>query len=186
MDCAEFVGGFSEVVDGTAPEEKRKASELHLTECPSCRRYRDVLDAGTRILRSLPRPELSRDFRPRLRHRLFHVADEELWDLQAASATPALTVLAMAVILTVVAWSPVLGRAPVVELEPIVVSRPPSHRALRPVNAMPGFQPTARSWADLSKGLWDDPRALLYEYSELSQRYRRASAARHTRVDPDR
>ena len=95
-----------------------------------------------------------------------------------------LTVLAMAIILTIVAWSPILGRAPVVELEPIVVSRPPSPRALRPMNAFPGFQQPNRSRSDLSRGLWDDNRTLLYEYSELSQRYRRASA--DARADRDR
>jgi hypothetical protein len=185
MDCAEFLGGFSEVADGLASEERREAAELHAQECPSCRRYRAVLRTGTEILRSLPDPDVRDDFGPRLEHRLFHVADE-LADPDAGSATPALTVLGMAVLLTVVAWSPILGRAPVVELDPIVVSRPPSARMLRPMNALPGFSQPTRSWTDLSKGLWDDPRALLYEYSELSQRYRRVASAGRARVDRDR
>ena len=186
MDCAEFLGGFSDYVDGNASEEHTIAAERHLQECASCRRYREVWEAGTDILRSLPAPGLRDDFRPRLKHRLFHVADEKGDVLHAGSATPPLTVVAMAVLLTVVAWSPLVRRAPVVELEPIVVSRPPSARLFRPVNALPGFQQQPRTWSALSTGLWDGPRALLYEYTELSQRYRRASSVTRARVDPDR
>lgn len=186
MDCAEFLGGFSEVVDGAASDEQARAAELHVSQCASCRRYREVFATGAELLRTLPRPKLREDFHPRLRHRLFHVADERADRADAGSATPALTVLGMAILITVVAWSPTFGRAPVVQLEPIVVSRPPSTRVARPASALSGFRDPVRSWADVSTGLWDDPRALLYEYSRLSQRYRRESALSRTGLDQDR
>lgn len=186
MDCAEFLAIYSDIADGTAAGDRLDAAEAHASTCASCRRYRDVLHAGTKLLRSLPAPELAHDFHPRLQHRLFHAADARRDAPGDGSATPPLTVLGMALLITVVAWSPIFGRDPVVELEPIVVSRPAPVRPTRPANALPGLLQPVRAASGLDGGLWDDPRALLYEYSPLSQRYRRASPLRRTGLDQTR
>ncbi len=184
MKCAEFVQSFSEIQDGIAPEGVRRDAEAHLRVCPSCRRYRRVVVQGGELLRSLPALEVPEDFRPRLRHRLYHVADEVALAEHTGSGTSALTALGMAVILTVVAWSPALRREPpVVDLEPIVVSRPPVRFAGLSARAPLG---TSRSvlW-DGSRGLWDDAPALLLEYSPLSGRYSRRPTLRRTGLEQD-
>ncbi len=157
--------------------------EEHVGQCSSCGRYRTVLEHGASLLKSLPEPQLREDFRPRLRHRLFHVDDERVLADHAASGTTAVTVLGIAVLLTAVVWSPVLrGGAPVVELEPIVVTRAPQRGPVRPASSAPpgSFSSktppgsfSSRTPPDLDGGLWDN--TLLYEYSPLSQRYQQGA-----------
>jgi anti-sigma factor RsiW len=169
MNCSEFVGRFTDYVDGDAAPEDVGAMEEHLGGCESCRRYKTVVEHGAELLRSLPAPELREDFEPRLQHRLYHVLEERAVSEHATSRTPAFAVFGIAVLLTAVAWSPLLkGSAPVVQLEPIVVDRAPATPRVRPVGAQ--RRPLElRATPALDLGLWDDTR--LYEYSPLSRRY---------------
>jgi len=184
MNCSDFVARFTDYFDGVASAEEAQAIENHWAECPSCRRYQGVFEKGASLLRTLPEPELADDFEPRLRHRLYHVADERALADHSASGSTALTVLGIAVLLTAAAWSPVLtGQAPVVELAPIIVDRaPPNARASRAQLAI-SVQP-ASGRAVLERGLWEGAR--LYEYSPLSQRYRREASLRQVGLDRDR
>ena len=79
------------------------------------------------LLHAMPRAELAESFRPRLEHRLFHLVDGGAGGRPGrGSATPVVTVLGMAILLTAVAWSPTMGSSvPEVELPAIVVSGPP-------------------------------------------------------------
>lgn len=169
MNCSEFVARFTDYVDGDAPPADVEAMEEHLGGCESCRRYRTVVEHGAALLRSLPAPELQEDFEPRLQHRLYHVQEERSLSEHATSRTPAFAVFGIAVLLTAVAWSPLLrGSAPVVQLEPIVVDRAPTAPRVRPVNGE--RRPLElRPAPALDAGLWEDTR--LYEYSPLSRRY---------------
>jgi hypothetical protein len=173
MNCSEYVAHFSDFAEDGLPAERAGALAQHEADCRSCRRYREVFEQGAALLRSLPEPELSEDFGPRLQHRLYHVDEERLLP-DATSGTTAVTVLGMALLLTAIAWSPTLRPdTPIVELEPIVVHRPPA-LPLRPVSAMPAALPLRpRPLPGLNAELWDDAHALLFEYSPLSQRYRR-------------
>lgn len=176
MNCSEFVTRFTDYVDGGAPHEDMRAMEEHLCGCDSCRRYKTVVEHGAQLLRSLPAPELREDFEPRLQHRLYHVQEERVLSEAATSRTPALTVLGIALLLTAVAWSPLLRTgAPVVELPPIVVDRAPLPLRVRPAGAEAGPL-RLRATPALDQGLWDDTR--LYEYSPLSRRYERDLRAR--------
>jgi anti-sigma factor RsiW len=169
MNCTEVVSRFSEYLDGTAAETDVDAIDRHLSECGHCVRYHNVLVHGTAVLRQLPEPELREDFGPRLRHRLYHADDERTLHAHASSGAPAMTVLGIAVLLTAVAWSPLLvSRAPVVQLPPIVVNRAPQRAPFRPAASPPGMFST-KSDSDLGDDLWDG--TLLYEYTPLSQRY---------------
>lgn len=154
--------------------------EAHLRRCESCRRYKAVYEQGASLLRSLPEPELAEDFEPRLRHRLFHVDDRRGLIDSSASATPALTVLGLAVLLTVVAWSPLLREEPpVVDLAPIVVDH-----VRQPVSALSSRSASpAVVFSSLGRGLWDDAR--LYEYTRLSKRYARDGGVRRVGFDHD-
>lgn len=185
MSCSDFIERFSDYLDGSAPAEEAVALEGHLEQCAHCRRYRNVVEHGATVLRSLPSPQLREDFEPRLWHRLYHVDDERVLTAHQSGA-PALTVLGIAILLTALAWAPVLrGGPPDVQLEPIVVDRAPRERTspFRPVGLMPVGTFGTRTPAGIGVGLWDE--TLLYEYSALSQRYNQR--ARVLRVsEPDR
>ncbi len=190
MTCSDFVACLSEYLDGMASEEDHREVEDHLTSCPSCRRYYDVVVRGVELLRTLPEPELTRDFVPRLKHRIYHVDERSLLDGHASSAAPGLTVMAMAVVLAVVAWAPTLKpAAPEVELPAIEVSSPPSAPRYRMAPAYP-FNAGRSSWARgragspaRSAGLWDDAPRLFFQYSGLSRRYR--STVKGVRVEEE-
>ncbi len=186
MTCAEFVEGFSEYYDGTAPRALVREAEDHLETCSSCRRYRRVMERGAELLRALPEPEVNEDFVPRLRHRLYHVDQEPSLRGHTTSGTTALAVIGMALLLAAAAWSPALWQGvPTVELAPIVVSRPHSTVRLRALDYFPGRfgQATPRV---RQAGLWDDASALLFQHSRLYQRYETTSAIRRTGLEQDR
>ena len=90
MNCSDYVVALTDHLDGGAPEEDVRGMEAHVESCPACSRYRVVVEKGAELLRSLPEPELSEDFGPRLQYRLYHV-DEGAALYGAASATPAMT-----------------------------------------------------------------------------------------------
>lgn len=156
--------------------------EAHLAGCGSCRRYKTVLEHGASLLQSLPPAELREDFAPRLQHRLFHVQEERSLPDQVTSGAPALTVLGIAVLLTAVAWAPLLrASAPMVELEPIIVNRAPLRVSSPPVGLLqaPALR---RDDADLDADLWNDTR--LYEYSPLHRRYQGEAQTRQVGFAP--
>lgn len=166
MNCSDFVARFTDYLDGSARPEDVRAMDEHLEGCDSCRRYKNVIEHGASVLRSLPEPELREDFAPRLQHRLYHVQDERTSSDHVASRAPALTVLGIALVLTAVAWSPLLrSGVPVIELDPIVVDHAPTTFQVVPASTR-GVQPAS---PDLDGRLWDNTR--LYEYSPLSRRY---------------
>lgn len=183
MNCSAVVARFTDYLDGKATEEEVAAIDRHLEGCGSCVRYGNVIRHGSEILRALPEPELREDFSPRLQHRLYHVDDERTLGAHAASGTPALTVLGIAILLTAVAWSPtVFAGAPTMELAPIVVDRAPERRPFRPASATAPGTYSTKGPADIAEELWKD--MLLYDYSPLSQRYdQRARARRVSRLD---
>lgn len=179
MNCSQVVARFTDYLDGVASAEDSAAIERHLDRCSACIRYQKVLESGAELLRSLPEPELREDFVPRLQHRLFHADSERVMRATADSGASALAVAAIAVLLAVLAWSPVLfSGSPVVQLEPIVVDRAPARDAVRPASATPPgtFSTTSRS--GLPEGLWAN--TLLYDYTPLSQRYEQRARVRRS------
>jgi anti-sigma factor RsiW len=184
MTCTEFVERFSDYHDGTATEAQGREIEDHMAGCRSCRRYRDVVARGAALLRSLPEPHVQEDFVPRLQHRLYHVDEEAALHRHTASGTNALAVLGVALVLTAVAWSPTFRQgAPVVELAPIVVNRPPVSR-VRPA-AFSALSTARSAGAVRDSGLWDDAHTLLFEYSRLARRYGHGAAFRQAGLQED-
>jgi hypothetical protein len=171
MNCSEFLSQFSEFYDAPNGAPVRKEAEAHMAACGKCARYKEVVTRSVALLHAMPRAELAESFRPRLQHRLFHLDDGgSVARPGKGSATPAVTVLGMAILLTAVAWSPKIGGGvPEVELPAIVVSGPPMPELLFEPDA-PGFTPVS---SDLFPGgLWSDAENLLYEYSPMSERNR--------------
>ena len=178
MTCSTYLARHSEYSDGLMDAAERRRFEQHAAECPACRRYSEVLRRGRELLLSLPEPRPAHDFSSRLTHRLYHEREARA---ACASAVPGTTVFAMAVIITVLAWSPTLWLRDTVtddylrsEMMPAVVPID----VVRPAvwsqdDESPGYLPVARSLeGGLERGLWDDAPALMYEYSTVSRRYR--------------
>lgn len=185
MTCERFLEGFTEYRDGVAPEGFRREADAHLEACPDCRHYLHVVERGLEVLRREEALEVPEDFQPRLRHRLYHVDDEVVLHRHVNSGATGLAVLGIALVLTAVAWSPILRPpAPVVELSPIVVSRPPAALRLQPVRAVLDDGTTGSAWRD--PDLWDDAHSLLFQYSELSQRYRQRALLRRAGLSANR
>jgi hypothetical protein len=183
MTCSDFVAKLSEYLDGTAPEEDLREAETHLAGCPSCRRYREVVERGAELLRGLPEPEVPEDFHPRLQHRLYHVDAGSTLGGPVSSVTPGLTVVGVALVFAAVAWAPLLrAAAPEVDLPAIEVSRPPMALRYRSTPAYPFNAEQDRRVRPQSSirpaDLWDDAPALFSEYSILSHRHRGSSMER--------
>ena len=182
MDCSEFLSRFSEFYDAPREAPVRQEADAHMAACGKCARYQEVVSRSVALLHEMPRAELAESFRPRLQHRLFHLDDGGAAGQQPGrgSATPAVTVLGMAILLTAVAWSPTLGNGvPEVQLPAIVVSGPPTlDPLLDPLldpdaaGLMPVSSDVPASSGLFPGGLWSDARSLLYEYSPMSERYR--------------
>lgn len=107
MRCQEFLVRHTDYLDGLLGSEESRRYEDHIVECASCARYDRVIRQGVEILRAAPAIEPSPDFFPRLQHRLYHVEDE----LRTGSRGPganAVVSLAIAGVLALLAWSPLL------------------------------------------------------------------------------
>lgn len=147
MTCKDFLTIFSEYRDGVLDPRERRRADRHLDGCPSCRRYRRVVDDGVEALRARRPLPVSADFRPRLRHRLYHVEDGDVLGPGSpdsrGSGVSGLAAAGMALLLTIVAWSPVV-RPPEVEvtLSPVVVHDPARPVPGLSVPAAALFQPS--------------------------------------------
>ncbi len=106
MTCSKYFKNFSDLIDGHTAKEDVRAFEEHLNECSACSRHRRVIEQGSALLRALPRPKLSENFVPKLRHRLYHVDDQHSLRSPASVAMPA-ALLATAVVLMIVSWLPI-------------------------------------------------------------------------------
>ena len=195
MTCSEYFKNFSDFIDGNTAEEDVRAFEEHLNECAACSRHRRVIEQGSALLRTLPKPKLSENFVPRLRHRLYHVDDQYSLRSAASVATPA-ALLAMAVILIIVSWLPVFRDAtPEIALETVVVEQPPLQVMRQPSVMSPsssGFvvypfaDVSERALSDFRQELLTEAHALLFEYSPLSQRSRQRGVLRRAGLGQQR
>jgi hypothetical protein len=136
-----------------------------------------VIHQGRALLAGLPPLELGEDFTPRLEHRIHHLMDGAplARDRDAGSGTTAVTVLAIAVLMALAAWSPSMRRPLVVELPAIVVDQPPP----RPAQLRYRSDPLRLGPADAySRTLWSGANQVLFDTSPLGERYRQAALSR--------
>lgn len=177
MTCSEFIERYSGYYDDDVAPDVTAAMESHMASCEECRRYHQVFDQGRDLLQSLPEIDVSDDFLPRLKHRIYHIEDGDgLGALGASgSGATAVTALTMAILLVAAAWSPsLLDREVEVELSPIVVSQP-QPRATR---GGTGIRAPRVSLIPAGDAIYlgRDPdllrasNALLYRYSPLADR----------------
>lgn len=76
MNCRDFLSLHTEYVDALIDPAQAARLRSHAATCPSCERYDRVVRRGAQLARELPRIEVSDDFLPRVRHRLFHLRDD--------------------------------------------------------------------------------------------------------------
>ena len=93
MDCSNFVIRYTDYKDGSASAEVIGSMQEHLSVCESCRRYEAVVECGSSLLRSLPRPELREDFQPRLQHRLYNLQEKRFVSNLPTSRVPTFAVV---------------------------------------------------------------------------------------------
>lgn len=181
MRCPEFISRYSEYHDGRLTPAMAAAFESHAEICARCSRYGSVLEKSTDVLRELPRLEPPPRFRESLVQRI-HVDGEleRLWMGSRGSAVTTGAVLALAVVLTALAWSPAFrpddDTVPVaggVELEDLGV------------RATPVGTFSSSIIVD-SNELWQSPNDLLHSYSSLSNRTRTSGSFVRTGLTPDR
>lgn len=107
MTCQDFLARHSEYMDDLLSPAEAERCAAHISSCVACARYDRVVRQGVRLLRSAPEIEPSSDFFPRLQHRLYNLEDE----LRAGSRGPgssAIVSLALAGVLALLAWSPLM------------------------------------------------------------------------------
>jgi anti-sigma factor RsiW len=181
MDCPQYLAQFSDYFDGRAEVEVSEEMEAHRFACQRCRRYSEVLEAGGKLLRDLPSPEIPPDFQPRLDHRIFHVEDGASIAREAmGTGATTVSVLAVALLVALSAWAPaVTSPERTIELPPVVVAGPPP-AAFISTGSHPTF-PRNRSFfgnTEFQDGIWGDPHALLREYSPILERRRTQALVR--------
>ena len=175
MDCQEYLRKFSDYFDGPADTELSRAMEEHRTACAGCARYVEILVAGAGALRNLPPIDLPNDFRARLDHRIFHIEDgPSIARESLGTGATTVSILALAALLAVSAWAPVVGTPrPMAELPALIVEGP-DRPALTQDSASTSFHRSRSLFVtnEFREGIWGNPHELLREYSSLSERRR--------------
>lgn len=116
MTCQEYLALYSDYLDERLGAAARTRCTAHAEACRSCARYDRVMRRGLQLARSLPEIVPSSDFDQRLQHRIFHVQDD-LARTDRLGASGALVALALAGVIALAAWSPVLTRGVGPEVE---------------------------------------------------------------------
>jgi len=184
MRCPEFISRYSEYHDGRLNSKLAADFEAHAESCGRCSRYDAVVEKSTDLLRDLPELQPSPRFRESLVRKIYVDGElEKLWMGSRGSAVTTGAVLALAVLLTALAWSPAFrpGAAPSeasggVELDSQGVRTTPVGTFSSSIIVDP----------DPDQGLWQSPNDLLHSYSSLSNRTRPSASLVRTGLSPER
>lgn len=104
--CSEFLALYGEYVDGTLQGVVQQRLSAHVDACDSCARYDRIIRRGAGLARDFMTIEPSPEFEQRLQHRIFH--EQDMSALQGGRPAAISTALAVAAMIALVAWSPVL------------------------------------------------------------------------------
>lgn len=182
MDCQEYLARFSDFFDERADATVSSEMEAHRRDCPTCCRYFHTLEAGLKVLRGLDLLEIPPDFRPRLDHRIYHLEDgASIAKETLGTGATTVSVLAVAVLVALSAWSPVVkATAPAAELPPVVVAEPPPMPVFTPAPTAPTFSRGLSLFPDAGfpNAVWGNSHEVLFEYSTISDRRRSQAALR--------
>ena len=175
MQCSEYLALSSDFRDGRIKGNLEGELEAHLAGCHRCRRHQVALEKGVDLLRALPTLDVPDDFEPRLSHRIYHIEDGASIAREAlGSGATTLSVVGVAVLLALAAWTPWTGGdEPTLELPAVVVGTPPV-RTFTPGPRRSAFSRNSSIFArtDFQDGPWGDTHQVLFEYSSLFERRR--------------
>lgn len=124
LPCEEFRRRHSEHLDGLLPAHEHSRWASHARSCLPCARYDRAVRRSCELARALPPLSMSEEFDSRLRHRIFHVRDEEHFTRRGSGSHVAVS-LTVAGLMAVLAWTPLLREgADPVELAPVQARAP--------------------------------------------------------------
>lgn len=178
MNCAEYLAHYSQFRDGDLSGPDREALDSHLAGCPSCRRYDRAVSQGVEFLRNTSGIRPRDDLKERVRHSVYSLEDAERvrrFRPQAPSGGRAMALMAAAVLVMVVIWTPsLLDDTPSVDLPAIVVDSSALDRAgmVQRDNSFPELGRDRSASFVHESDLWTGANALLFEHSPLYHRYR--------------
>src|SRR5690606_33489433 len=118
MNCQEFLKLHSEFLDERLASEDADRCEAHAASCASCARYDRVVRRGVALLRRLPPVPVSADFMGRLDARIESAKDDVFAGRSAGTASGVVVSLAIAGLLALAAWGPMLGAADAPSIRP--------------------------------------------------------------------
>ena len=107
MHCEDFLSRHGEYVDGMLSLVEASQLRGHMAECSNCARYDRIVRKGLTLVTELPEIQPSLDFEQRLQHRIFHLEDEMTFTQQRPAVGVA-AALAVAAMIALLAWSPLL------------------------------------------------------------------------------
>lgn len=105
--CAELLARHADYLDGLLAPHEAARIQWHLGVCRSCARYDRIVRQGLDLVRELPAITPAPDFEQRLQHRLYHIRDAASPG-DARPAAGAVATFAVAGLIALVAWSPLL------------------------------------------------------------------------------
>jgi anti-sigma factor RsiW len=105
--CRGFLARHSDYMDGLLPADEAARLQLHIHVCRVCARYDRIVRQGADLVRDLPEVAPSPDFEQRLQHRLYHIDDAAAMT-DVRPTTGAVASLAVAGIIALLAWSPLM------------------------------------------------------------------------------
>jgi anti-sigma factor RsiW len=94
-------------MDGLLPARATQQVASHLAACEACARYDRMLRRSLELVHEMPELPLSDEFEQRLQHRLFHLQDGAALAQERPVAGVGVAA-AVAVMIALVAWSPLL------------------------------------------------------------------------------
>ena len=129
ISCQTFLDRYSAYLDHDVSWAEREEIEAHADECESCARYDRVVRRGTDVLRDLPELEVSEDFGERLQWRLYQ-ADHEAKRERMARPAQAMGTVALAGMIALAAWVPLMRPRPSVGSLPAVAAAAPAKQGV--------------------------------------------------------
>ncbi len=108
MTCADCIALASDYIDEVLAARDAARLLAHTQRCESCARYLRVLERGLKLARAVPVIEPSPEFEWKLNRRLREL-DEVLAERQRSVRSGAAVALAVAGLVALAAWSPILA-----------------------------------------------------------------------------
>lgn len=109
MTCREYLALYSELLDEQLDVEQEARCRTHAIECSACARYDRVMRRGLQLVREIPGVTATPEFIRRVELGVFRMAEGR--DQRRFAAPGTVLALAIASLVAVAAWSPLIQLA---------------------------------------------------------------------------